>query len=140
MFLSQFDSKMTKKQKTIKTAIENNHTQLNGNACLDHWDKQGVAGDSFFFTPDQTAPGSVAQWRKRGTAQQMSDGTFEFVTQKDHRSKSKLLKKLAHGRLSETQDGALMLTIKVSLDENVNFSQTFLEEAALACDTLRELY
>lgn len=135
MFLSQTTQTMKKNSKNIKYV--NKHVQMDGNANYDHWEKKGDQGDSFFFTPNTTETGAVASWRKRGTAQQMSDGTFEFVIKKDYRANATLIKKLAHGRVSETRDGAILLTVKVFLNENVNIPQTINEEAALACEALR---
>ena len=126
-----------KKNSKHNNTFVNEHCQMDGNACYDHWDKKGDQGDSFFFTPNANQTGAVGNWRKRGTAQQMSDGTFEFVIKKDYRANATLIKKLAHGRVSETRDGAILLTVKVFLNENVNIPQTIHEEAALACEALR---
>ncbi len=44
--------------------------------------------------------------------QQMSDGAFDFVPRTKPKSRSVLIRKLAHGRRSRTQDDALQLTLK----------------------------
>lgn len=90
------------------------------------------------FAPDQPVPGRVKGFRRQGTAQQMTDGTFDFVAKPQLRPQSKLIKKLAHGRASETKDDAIQLTLKMYKNEGVNISQTILEEAAEAVVAIRE--
>lgn len=90
------------------------------------------------FAPDDPVPGRVKGFRRQGTAQQMTDGTFDFVAKPQLRPQSKLIKKLAHGRASETKDDAIQLTLKVYKNEGVNISQTILEEAVVAVDVIRE--
>ena len=46
--------------------------------------------------------------------QQMSDGTFDFVPRTKPKTRSVLIRKLAHGRRSRTQDDVLQLTLKFS--------------------------
>jgi len=121
---------ITRKQGT--RLYKNEHVQLDGNACIDHWEKRGEQGDSFFFTPDQSNPHTVESWLHRGTAQLMSDGCFEFVAKPMLRSESTLIKKLPHGRLSRTKDGFIQLTLKIRLDEQVDMAEVFREEAELA--------
>lgn len=92
----------------------------------------------FSFAPDNPVPGSVMSFRGQGTAQQMSDGTFDFVAKPQLRPQSTLIKKLAHGRASETKDGAIQLTLKVFSSENVNISETIKQEADVAVNAIRE--
>lgn len=116
--------------------IQNNinqcdHVQLGGQAFYDET-------KFFMFAPDDPVAGRVKGFRRQGTAQQMTDGTFDFVAKPQLRPQSKLIKKLAHGRASETKDNAIQLTLKVYKNEGVNISQTILEEAVVAVDAIRE--
>ena len=53
----------------------NQHVQLGGQAYYDE-------RKYFMFTPAEPAPGMVARLRRMtGVAQQMTDGTFDFVAQ-----------------------------------------------------------
>lgn len=90
------------------------------------------------FAPDNPVPGSVKGFRRQGTAQQMTDGTFDFVARPRLRAQSTLIKKLAHGRVSETRDNAIQLTLKVYKDEDVNIGQAIEEEAFHAVRAIRE--
>ena len=98
------------------------HLQLTGEA---HYDK----GNNFMFCPYEPVVGQVWRFRCHGVAQLMSDGTFEFVPKPVLRAKSILIKKTAHGRLSETKDGAIQLTLKVYKNEGLNIKETILKEA-----------
>lgn len=99
-----------------------NHVQLGGQAFYDE-------SRYFIFSPDNPIPGQVSRFRGLGIAQQMPDGTFDFVRKPQLHSKSTLIKKLAHGRLSATKDGALQLTLKVYKAEGLNFKETIIKEA-----------
>ena len=57
----------------------------------------------FFFSPDAPVPQAVESFRKAGVGQQMSDGTFDFVVRPKVKSRSVLIRKLAHGRISRTR-------------------------------------
>ncbi len=98
------------------------HMQIGGLAFYDE-------GKYFFFAPDVPVPGSTPKFRRNGVAQQMSDGSFDFTERPLPRSQSKLIHKLAHGRVSETKDGAIQLTLKVFAHEGVNISDTLRSEA-----------
>lgn len=107
-----------------KTTIVINaeHIQLGGQAFYDN-------GNYFTFCPDDPVPGRVPRFRKAGIAQQMPDGTFDFVAKPQLHPKSTLIKKLAHGRLSATKDGAIQLTLKVFKSEGLNIEETIKREA-----------
>ncbi len=98
------------------------HVQLVGQAFYDE-------KKFFMFTPDEPVVGQVQKFRGLGVAQQMLDGTFDFERRPQLRSKSTLIKKLAHGRLSATIDGAIQLTLKVYKTEGLNIKETILKEA-----------
>lgn len=99
-----------------------------------------VSGESVFmkdednneyvqFLPDDTESLLVEGWRHEGVAQRLRNGTFDFIARKRKRSNSILIKKLTHGRLSATQDGAIQLTLKIFKHEGINMHDAFLEEA-----------
>ena len=107
-----------------------NHVQLGGMA---HYDERRY----FMFAPDYCVPNMVQRIRRMcGVAQQMTDGTFEFVSQPKPRTQSKLIKKLAHGRISLTKDKAIQLTLKVMANENINIAETIAAEAAEGANAL----
>ena len=113
----------------IKKMMASQHTQLSGMASYDE-------GKYFMFSPDEPVAGMVARFRSRGVAQQMTDGTFDFVAQPPLRAQSELIKKLAHGRVSKTKDGAVQLTLKVFCDEGENIAEAIHREATMARDAI----
>ena len=123
------------KKKVINNTTNNqfngcNHVQLGGMA---HYDERRY----FMFAPDYCVPNAVQRVRRMcGVAQQMTDGTFEFVSQPKLRAQSKLIKKLAHGRVSLTKDKAIQLTLKVMANENINIAETIAAEAAEGANAL----
>ena len=146
MFFSQNNKIMNKinngrntsdnsKKKVINNTINNqfngcNHVQMGGMA---HYDERRY----FMFAPDYCVPNVVQRVRRMcGVAQQMTDGTFEFVSQPKPRTQSKLIKKLAHGRISLTKDKAIQLTLKVMANENINIAEAIAAEAAEGANAL----
>jgi len=121
----------------VNNQTEFDHVQMNGQAIYDR-NKTSISKDeskevvTFMFTPDEHQQGCVQPFRGSGTGQQMSDGSFEFVLTPRKRSESTLILKLPHGRLSETKDGAIQLTLKVFNSENADIRKIFIEEAKLA--------
>ncbi|WP_308229534.1 hypothetical protein [Prevotella sp.] len=108
------------------------HVQLGGMAFYDE-------SKYFMFSPDEPVPDVVRRMRRmHGVAQQMTDGTFDFVAQPRVRSQSQLIRKLAHGRVSLTKDKAIQLTLKVMSDENINIAETIAAEAAEGANALIE--
>ena len=108
------------------------HVQLGGIAFYDE-------SKCFLFSPDEPVPDKVRRMRRmHGVAQQMTDGTFDFVAQPRLKSQSKLIKKLAHGRVSKTKDGAIQLTLKITANENINIAQAIAVESAEATDAIVE--
>ena len=106
------------------------HVQLGGMAFYDD-------SRCFMFSPDEPVPDVVQRMRRmHGVAQQMTDGTFDFVAQPRTKSQSTLIKKLAHGRVSLTKDNAIQLTLKVMRNENINIAETIAAEAADAADAI----
>ena len=108
------------------------HVQLGGMAFYDE-------SKCFLFAPNEHGGGEkVLGFRSQGVAQQLSDGTFDFVVKPRIRSQSELIRKLAHGRVSKTKDGAIQLTLKVFCDEGINIGSTLVKEAEEAADALIE--
>ena len=119
-----------------------NGQQVNNNGCQ-HVQLGGMAfydeSKCFLFAPNEHGGGEKVQgFRSQGVAQQLSDGTFDFVVKPRVRSQSVLIRKLAHGRLSKTKDGAIQLTLKVFCDEGINIGSTLVKEAEEAADALVE--
>lgn len=97
-----------------------------------------ISEDMFSFSPNNPVPMQTVKYRKRGTGLQMSDGTFTFVVSSKKRARSKLIRKLAHGRVSRTIDNAIQLTLKIYDTENVDFGNAIVEEALCAADAVRD--
>lgn len=107
-----------------------NHVQMGGMA---HYDERRY----FMFAPDYCVPNVVQRVRRMcGVAQQMTDGTFDFVPKPHVKAQSKLIKKLAHGRISLTKDKAIQLTLKVMANENINIAEAIAAEAAEGANAL----
>lgn len=119
-----------------------NNQQVNNNGCQ-HVQLGGMAfydeSKCFLFAPNEHGGGEkVPGFRSQGVAQQLSDGTFDFVVKPRIRSQSELIRKLAHGRVSKTKDGAIQLTLKVFCDEGINIGRTLVKEAKEAAEALVE--
>jgi len=130
------------KQQQIMKKNNNKTNVLNTNTGVQHVQIAGVAyydeSKYFMFAPDFTGKNRVPSLRMRGVAQQMSDGTFDFVAQPKKKPLSQLIKKLAHGRVSKTADGAIQLTLKVYCDEGVNIGDVLADEAEDASEAVVE--
>lgn len=116
---------MKKNFNDIHKLMNCQHTQKSGMAYYDDT-------NYFQFAPDEPVVGSMPRFHRLGVAQQLNDGSFEFVP------KSQLIRKLAHGRVSKTKDGAIQLTLKVYCNEGVNISETIAAEALMARDAIVE--
>ena len=82
------------------------------------------------FCPDDPVPGVVEPFVMTGKGQLMRDGTFDFSPQPpSRRRRGTLLKKVAHGRLSVTKDGAFLLTLKVFKHEGLDVEKVMGKEA-----------
>ena len=117
--------------KSIFNAITGQHVQKPGQAMYDE-------SDYFIFLPDELVCGSLPPFRAMGIGQLRSDGTFNFIRKPRLRAQSELIRKLAHGRVSKTKDGAIQLTLKVYRDEGINISETIAQEALQAKDAIVE--
>ena len=101
------------------------HIQLAGQGFYDD-------GKYFRFEPEDRDFGVVKPFKGNGSIQLLSDGTLDVVRTIRKKSLSTLIKKLPHGRLSKTFDGAIQLTIKVFLNEKVKINNILLAETAQA--------
>ena len=132
---------MVKKVNKVQNNAQNNvqNQQVNNNDCQ-HVQLGGMAyydaKQYFLFSPQESGVNKVEAFRRHGVAQQMQDGTFDFVAVSKPKSQSELIKKLAHGRLSKTKDGAIQLTLKVFCHEGLNIAQTLAVESAEGVDAL----
>lgn len=118
--------------------MKKNNTNPSTNK-MDHQESDGMAYYDmgiFFFAPNTPVPHMTGSTRRHGIGQQMSDGTFEFIPKLRAKTRSRLIKKLAHGRLSETADGAIQLTLKVCKCEPVNICYTLWSECQEALSAL----
>lgn len=139
MFFSQ-NNKTMKKQNKGNNNSDNNTTNNQFNGCnhvqmggMAHYDERRY----FMFAPDDPVPNMVQRVRRMcGVAQQMTDGTFDFVPKPHVKAQSKLIKKLAHGRISLTKDKAIQLTLKVMANENINIAEAIAAEAAEGANAL----
>ena len=87
------------------------------------------------FCPDDPVPGVVEPFVMTGKGQLMRDGTFDFSPQPpSRRRRGTLLKKVAHGRLSATKDGAFLLTLKVFKHEGLDVENVMEKEAKEAIE------
>ena len=121
-------------RKTIQNMKKNvnkqQHVQLGGVAFYDE-------GKCFMFSPEnEGVRNKVEGFRSQGIAQQLTDGTFDFMAKPRIRSQAELIRKLAHGRVSKTKDGAIQLTLKVFCDEGINIGSTLVKEAEEAADAV----
>lgn len=138
-FMNKINNRRNTSDNSKKNVINNttnnqfngcNHVQLGGMA---HYDERRY----FMFAPDDPVPNMVQRVRRMcGVAQQMTDGTFDFVPKPHVKAQSKLIKKLAHGRISLTKDKAIQLTLKVMANENINIAEAIAAEAAEGANAL----
>jgi hypothetical protein len=100
--------------------------QVNGQAVFTNDEK---SNEYVQFLPDDPGAQMMKGWRREGVAQRLSNGTFDFIAQSRVRSSATLIKKVAHGRLSATKDGAIQLTLKIFKSEGIPMVETFLRES-----------
>ena len=120
---------MVKKVNKVQNNAQNNvlNQQVNNNDCQ-HVQLGGMAyydaKQYFLFSPQESGVNKVPRFRSMG------------VVQHRLRTQSELIKKLAHGRVSKTKDGAVQLTLKVFCHEGINIAQTLAVEAAEGADAV----
>ena len=116
---TSFSKTTSVSEKTIE------HIQLAGQGFYDD-------GKYFRFEPEDRDFGVVKPFKGNGSIQLLSDGNLDVVRTIRKKSLSTLIKKLPHGRLSKTFDGAIQLTIKVFLNEKVKINNILLAGTAQA--------
>ena len=119
------NSNNTNVRKTVNRKTQNINTFI-GRATF-------IGDQHFTFSPDDPRPGALRSTRQCGVAQRMSDGTVDFEAQPRRRAQSTLIRKLPHGRLSQTKDDAIQLTLKFYRRECINISGSLADEATEAC-------
>ena len=121
-------------KKTINKELENAFIQVNGVAVFtsDEQDNKYVQ-----FLPDDPGAQLLEGWRHEGVAQRLRNGTFDFIARPRIRSEATLIKKVAHGRLSATKDGAIQLTLKIFKTEGIPMAETFISEAQEAVSDVK---
>ena len=107
------------------------HVQIEGMAFFDN-------RKYFMFSPDDPKPNQVSSFRTLGIVQQMSDGTVDFTVKGYPRSQSKLIRKFAHGRASETKDGAIQIFLKVFKNEGINIPKAMRKESREAVQAIMD--
>lgn len=95
--------------------------------------KEGVThyGEGkFHFAPNDAEVGCVEAMSGVFNVNVLSDGSYEATeVPKRVRHYAKLLRKISHGRLSYTHDESYLLTIKISVDENLDVPEVIMREA-----------
>lgn len=95
--------------------------------------KEGVSSycaGGFHFAPNKAEVGSVETASGVFKVNVLSDGSYEGVeVPKRVRHYAKLLRKVSHGRLSYTHDNSYLLTIRISVDENLDVPEVIMREA-----------
>lgn len=120
---------MTKKSKTP--------IQMLGKGILDPGkNSKGITQRSFHFEPDESIPDSVENWQAYGKFSMDHTGNASFFPMEKVRSQARLIKKLRHGRISETIDGGYLLTLKAYRTEPGNIAYQMLKEASEAIEAL----
>lgn len=70
--------------------------------------------NTFTFRPCHSVQGEVKSFSRSGIATQYSDGTFKFKPRRYSQRRAMLIKKLTHGRVSLTQNGDYLVTIRIN--------------------------
>ena len=125
LLLAKFNSEMKQKVNII---------QVNGQAVFTSDENKN---EYVQFLPDDPVEQFVKGWRHEGVAQRLRNGTFDFVARPRIRSAATLIKKVAHGRLSATKDGAIQLTLKIFKTEGIPMAETFIREAEEAVSNVK---
>ena len=110
--------------------------QVSGQAVFTSEEEKG---EYVQFLPDDPVELFAKGWRREGVAQRLKNGTFDFIPRPRIRSSATLIKKVAHGRLSATKDGAIQLTLKIYKTEGVPMAETFVREAEEAVSVIDNL-
>lgn len=97
-----------------------------------------IATDQVSFEPENSVENTIKAFQATGLMVAYTNGAFEWIRRPRRRSQSRLIKKMNHGRLSETNDGAVLLTVKIRYDEMVNIAATLKRETREAISAYME--
>jgi len=97
-----------------------NNINIEGNAL--------ICENYFAFTPAKMEGQVTNPFTRAGVARVTASGAVDFEAKPRKRAQSTLLKKVAHGRLSATHDGAIQLTLKVFKSEGIDIIKAFRDE------------
>ena len=101
---------------------------INGVAVVTR-DENNRAVNVQFLPDDELSHVLEEGSRNRGTMQVLRNGSFDYVANKvPARTRSTLLCKAAHGRISATADGAYQLTLKIFKREGLDVRATMEKE------------
>ena len=87
-----------------------------------------ICENYFAFAPSKMQGQVTNPYTQTGVARLSANGAFDFEVRPRKRAQSTLIKKVAHGRLSATHDGAIQLTLKVFKTEGVDILRTLRNE------------
>ena len=97
-----------------------NNIHIEGNAL--------ICKNYFAFAPGKLQGQVTNPYTQAGVARLSANGAFDFEAKPRKRTQSTLVKKVAHGRLSATHDGAIQLTLKVFKTEGIDILKTLRDE------------
>lgn len=87
-----------------------------------------ICENCFAFAPSGVQGQVTNPYTQPGVARLSPNGAFDFEVRPRKRTQSILIKKVAHGRLSATHDGAIQLTLKVFKTEGIDILRTLQRE------------
>ena len=102
--------------KKTRRIMKKNNINIEGNAL--------ICENCFAFAPAGVQGQVTNPYTQTGVARLSANGAFDFEV----RAQSTLIKKVAHGRLSATHDGAIQLTLKVFKTEGIDILRTLQRE------------
>lgn len=106
----------------VKTIFVDGHAAITINESQKVVNAQFLPDDQGAFILDESET-------TRGKMQMFRNGSMDYVACKPRRrANSTLLRKVAHGRLSATKDGATQLTLKSFKVEAINWPRAFVCE------------
>lgn len=100
--------------------MKNRNINIEGNAL--------ICENCFAFAPAGVQGQVTNPYTQTGVARLSANGAFDFEVKPRKRAQSTLIKKVAHGRLSATQDGAIQLTLKVFKTEGIDILKAMQRE------------
>ncbi|MBO4718946.1 MAG: hypothetical protein J5658_03630 [Prevotella sp.] len=92
------------------------------------------------FCPEKKEGKVVKTMRGEAWVSVLSSGAYDVAFRKRVRSNANVLKKLPHGSLSETKDGAVQLTIKIFNPYYQDVPQILVDEATEAAEFYKKKF